>query len=92
MSFHYNTPIMINSGYMVKIQHDMGTISFKCSMLVFILLLISSIWFTPAILNEDFVEKWINVLKNINAVLIVVMMIQVYRLQEEWIGDIEQVR
>ena len=78
--FHYHTPVMIDSVSMVKIQHDMGTMSFKCSILVFSLLLINSIWFTPAILNEDFVEKWINVLKNINAVLIVVMMIQVYRL------------
>ena len=76
---HYNTPIMVDSVSMVKIQHVMGTISFKCSMLVFSLLLISNIWFVPIIWNGYFVEKGINVLNNISEVLIVVMMSQVYR-------------
>ena len=72
---------------MVKSQHDMGTISFKCSMLVFNLLLISSIWFVSTILNEDFVEKGINVLNNVSAMLIVVMLSQMYRFHEEWTND-----
>ena len=79
VSFHYNALVMDDSVSMVKNQDDMGTISFICSMLVFILLLINSIWFIPTMLNEDFVEKGINVLNNISAVLIFVMMIQVYR-------------
>ena len=88
VSFHYNTPVMIDSTFsMVKIHHDMGTISFKCPMLVFILLPINSIWFVPTVLNEYFVEKGINILNNINLVLIVVMLTQMYRFQKEWIGD-----
>ena len=80
---------------MVKYKHDMGTISFICSMLIFNLLLITSIWFVPIILNEDFVEKGIkviNVLNNVSAVLIVVMIIHIYRFQEEWTNDMGQVR
>ena len=52
VSFHYNAPVLVDSG-----QHDMGTISLKCSMLIFNLLLINSIWFFPTILNEYFVKK-----------------------------------
>ena len=65
---------MVDGATVIKIQHDMGTISFKCSMLIFSLLLINIIWFVPTILNEDFVEKGINVLNNVSALLIVFMM------------------
>ena len=92
VSFHYNTLVMIGSVYMVKIQHDMGTISFKCSMLIFSLLLISSIWLVPTILNEDFVEKEINVLNNVSAMLIIIMLSHMCRFQEEWTSDTRQVR
>ena len=87
VSFHYNAPVLVDSG-----QHDMGTISLKCSMLIFNLLLINNIWFVPTILNEYFVKKGINVLNNVSAVLIVVMLSQMYRFQEEWAGDTGQVR
>ena len=60
-------------------------------MLVFILLLINSIWFIPTILNEDFVEKGVNVLINICAVLIIVMLSHMYKFQE-WTSDTGQVR
>ena len=64
---------------MVKHKHDMGIISFICSMVILSLLLINSIWFVPTILNKDFLEKGINVLNNVSAVLIVVMLSQMYR-------------
>ena len=70
VSFHYNAPVMVDSVYMVKNHHDMGTISFKCSMLIFNLLLINNIWFVPTILNEDFMKKGINVLNHVSAVFI----------------------
>ena len=70
---------MIDSVYVVKSQHYMVIVSFKCSMLVLILLLINNIWFVPTILNEYFVKKGINVLENISAVSIVAMMSQMYR-------------
>ena len=79
MSFQYNAPIMVDSVSMVKNQHDMGTISSKCSMLISSLVLINSIWFVPTILNEDFLEKGINVLNHVNEVLIFVMLSQMYR-------------
>ena len=82
VAFHYNSPIMVNSVPMVKHKHDMGIISFKCSMLIFNLLLIINILFVPTILNEDFVEKGINVLNNVSAVLIVVILSQMYMFQE----------
>ena len=83
---------MIDSVSMVKSQHDMCIISFKCLMLVFNLLLINSIWFIPTILTADFLEKWINVLNNVSAVLIVVMLSQLYRFREEWTSNTGQVR
>ena len=92
MAFHYNAPVMVDSVSMVKIQHDMGTISFKCSKLIFILLLINNIWFVPTILNEDLVEKWINVLNNVSVVLIVIMLNQMYKFQEGWKNDMRHVR
>ena len=92
VSFHYNAPILVDSFPMVKHKHDVGTISSICSMLIFNLLLINNIWLVPTMLNEDFVEKRINVLKNISAMLIVIMLIQMHGFQEEWIGDTGQVR
>ena len=52
VSLHHNAPIMVDSVSMVKHNHDMGTISFICSILIFIFLLFSSIWLVPTILNE----------------------------------------
>ena len=92
VSFHYNAPVFVDSASVVKNHHDMGTISFKCSMLIFSLLLINNIWFVPTILNEDFVGKGINVLNNVSVVLISIMLIQMYRFREEWVGDTGQVR
>ena len=70
----------------------MGTISFKCSILIFILLLINSIWFVPTILNEDLIGNKINVLINVSGMLIVVMLSHMYKFQEEWTSDTRQVR
>ena len=79
VSFHYNAHILVDSVPMVKHKHYMGRISFIYSILILNLLLITSIWFVPTILNEDFVEKGINVLNYVSALLIVVMLIQKYR-------------
>jgi hypothetical protein len=43
-------------------------------------------------LNEDLIKNVINVLNNVSAMLIVVLLSQMYRFQEEWIGDTGQVR
>ena len=61
-------------------------------MFIFNLLLISSMWLGPTMLNEDVIKNVINVLNNVSAVLIVVLLSQMYRFQEEWIGDTGQVR
>ena len=79
VSFHYNAHIMVYSVPMVKHKHDMGTISFICSIVIFIFLLISSIWLVPTTLNEYLIEECIHVHNNVSAVLIVVMMSQKYR-------------
>ena len=57
---------------------NMFTIAFIYSILILILLLINNVWLVPIILNVDSVEKGINVLKNVSAVLIVIMMSQMY--------------
>ena len=62
VSLHHNTSIMVDNFPMTKHKHDTSTNSFTYSMLIFILLLISSIWLIPRILNEDFMEKGVNVL------------------------------
>jgi hypothetical protein len=77
---------------MVKSQHGLGTISFTGSMFIFSLLLISSMWLGPTMLNEDVIKNVINVINNVSAMLIVVLLRQMYRFQEEWIGDTGQVR
>ena len=61
-------------------------------MFIFNLLLISSMWFGPTMLNEHVIKNVINVLNNVSTVLIVVLLSQIYRFWEEWIGDIGQVR
>ena len=43
VSFHYNAPVMFDSVSMVKNQHDMGTTSFKCSVLIFVCFVITLI-------------------------------------------------
>ena len=91
VSLHHNTSTMVDNVPMINPKHDTSTNSFTYSMLIFILLLISSIWLIPTILNEDFVEKGVNVLNNICAVLIIVMLSHMYRFQE-WTSDIGQVR
>ena len=83
---------MVDNVSMVKNQHDMGTISFKCSILIFFFILINSLWLFSTNFIENFIENGINVLNNINAVLIVVMLSQMYMFQEEWTGNIGQVR
>ena len=70
VSFHYNEPVMVDSVSMVKNKYDMGKISFKCSILIFIFLLINILWLVSTILNEKLIKKGINVLNNVNAVLI----------------------
>ena len=84
--FHYNEHVMVHSVSMVKNQHDMGTISFKCSILIFNFLLINSLVLT------NLIEKGIDVLNNVSTLLIVVMPSQMYRFQEEWTNDTRQVR
>jgi hypothetical protein len=92
VSFHYNAPVLVDSVSMVKRHHGSGTISFTCSMFIFSLLLISSTWLGPTMLNEDVIKNVINVLNNVDTMLIVVLLSQMYRFQEEWIGDTGQVR
>ena len=92
VSLHHNAPIMVDSVPMVKHKHDVGTIAFICSILIFIFLLISSVWLVSTILNVNLVENGINVLNNVNAMLIVIMISQMYRFQEEWTNDVGQVR
>ena len=70
VSFHYNELVMVDGVFMVKNKHDMGTISFKCSILIFIFPLINSIWLVPTMLNDDLIENEINVLNNVSAMLI----------------------
>ena len=92
VSLHHSTSIMVDNGPMKKHKHDTSTNSFTYSMLIFSLLLISSIiWLVPTILNEDFVKKGVNVLNNICAVLMIIMLSQMYRFQE-WTSDTGQVR
>ena len=58
VSLHHNTSTMVDSVPIIKHKHDTSTNSFAYSMLIFSLLLISSIiWLVPTVLNEDFVEK-----------------------------------
>ena len=83
---------MVDSVPMIKQKHDMGTISFICSILIFIFLLINNVWLVSTILNVNLVENGINVLNNVNAMLIVIMISQMYRFQEEWTNDVGQVR
>jgi hypothetical protein len=92
VEFHYNAPILVDSISTVKSQHSSSTISFTCSMFIFSLLLISGMRLGPTMLNEDVIKNVVNVLNNVSAVLIVVLLRQMYRFQEEWIGDTGQVR
>jgi hypothetical protein len=87
VSFHYNAPVLVDSVSMVKSEHGSGTISFTCSMFIF-----SSLWLGPTMLNEDVIKNVINVLNNVSAALIIALLSQMYRFQEEWIGDTGQVR
>ena len=89
---HHNTSIMVDSVPLIKHKHDVGTISFLCSILIFSFLLINHIWLVLTILNVDLVENGSNVLKNVSVVLIIVMMSQMYMFQEEWTNDMGQVR
>ena len=81
VSLHHNTPIVVDSVPMVKHKHDVGTISFICSILIFIFLMINSLWFVLTIWNVNLVENGINVLNNVNAMLIVIMTSQIFRFQ-----------
>ena len=92
VSLHHNTHIMLNSVPMVKHKHDMGTIYFICSILIFNFLLINSVLLVLTILNVNLVENGINVLNNVSVMLIVVMLSQMHRFQEEWTSDMGQVR
>ena len=82
VSLHRNTSIMVYSVPMIKHNHDVGTISFLCSILISIFLVINNIWFALKILNLYLVENGINILKNVSAVLIVIMMSQIFMFQE----------
>ena len=82
VSLHHNAPIMVDSVSMVKHNHDMGTISFICSILIFIFLLISSVWLDSTKLKVNLVGNGINVLNNVNVVLIVIMISQMYMFEK----------
>ena len=83
---------MVDNVPIIKHKNDMGTNSFKCSILIFIFLLINSIWLALTILNVDLIENGINALKNYSIVLIAIMISQMYRFQEEWTNYMGQVR
>ena len=91
VSLHHNTSTMLDNVHVIKHKFDTSTNSFTYSMFIFILLLISSIWLIPRILNEDFEEKGVNILNNLYAVLMIVMLSLMYRFQE-WTSNIGQVR
>ena len=91
LSLHHDAPIIIDSVHMVKHKHDMGTISFICSILILSFLLINNTWLVLIVLNVDLVEKGIGVVNNASAVLIVVMMIRMYRIEEELTNDMVHV-
>ena len=59
VSFHYNAPVMVDSVSKVKCQHDMGTISFKSSILIFSFLSINNLWMISTNLNKYFIENGI---------------------------------
>lgn len=65
----------------IKGKHVDGAISFKSIYLVLllILLLFNSVWLVAKIVNEDMFENVINVLKNVSAILIIVVMSLMYR-------------
>ena len=65
----------------MKDKYDVGIFSFASiySVLLFSVLLFSSVWLIATIVNVEMHENLINVLNNVCAVLIVVMMSQMYR-------------
>ena len=54
--------------------------------------MIYDLWLVSTNVNENLIEKWINVLKNVIVVLIVVILSHMYMFQEEWTNDMGQVR
>ena len=54
--------------------------------------MIYDLWLVSTNVNENLIEKWINVLKNFIVVFIVVILSHMYMFQEEWTNDMGQVR
>jgi hypothetical protein len=92
VSMHRNT--MMNIVPVWKEKHDVGAFSFTSlySVLLFSFLLFSSIWLIAAAVNVDVIVNGINVLNNISAVVIILVMRQMYRFQENLMNDTGQVR
>ena len=55
-------------------------------------MLFNSVWLVEATMNVEMHENLINVLNDVNAVLIVVVISQMYMFQEIWTNDTGQVR
>ena len=72
----------------------MGAFSFTSYYSIFLLnfLVFSNAWLMVAAVNVDVIINGINVLTNVNAVAILVLMRQMYRFQEKWMKDKEQAR
>jgi len=92
VSMHRNT--MMNIVPVWKEKHDVGAFSFTSlySVLLFSFLLFSSVWLIAATVNVDVIINGINVLSNVSAVMITVVMRQMYRFQEKWMKDTGQAR
>ena len=65
----------------VKYKYDLGKFSFASiySILLFIFHMFNSVWLIATIVNVEINENLINVLNSVSAVLIVVMVSQMYR-------------
>ena len=65
----------------MKDKHDVGAFFFKFvyPVLLFIFLLFSNVWLVATIVNVDVFENMNNVLNNLNLVLIIVVVSQIYR-------------
>ena len=78
----------------VKDKYDVGTFSFVSvySVLLFSFLMFNNVWLIATTVNVEMHEDLINVLNNVSAILIVIMVNQMYKFQESWTDDIGQVR
>ena len=92
VSMHRNT--MMNIVPVWKEKHDVGAFSFTSlySVLLFNFLLFIGIWLIATMVNVDVIVNGFNVLNNISAVVIILVMRQMYRFQRNLMNDTGQLR